>query len=133
MALVQRTRCRRTSGSTQAAIVFLVAAIFNLPRWFEFIYVYDFELRNQTLENGTMTRTNVSVFSGVDLANFRKNEAYIREALSNMKQEAVWRRQTIFFLLHPSFGLLRVAITNVSYVKNQNREKCMKGGQKKHI
>ena len=71
-----------TSGLTQAAVVFTVAALFNLPRWFEYVYDYKFEIRNQTLENGTEIEANVSVFSGeIKMTELRKNEIYIREEI----------------------------------------------------
>ena len=66
-----------TSGSAQAAVVFLVAALFNLPRWFEFAYDYEFKIRKEILENGTVVETNVSVLT-VGTTDLRKNEAYIR-------------------------------------------------------
>ena len=37
--------CRVQSGVRQAVLVFVAAATFNLPRWFEFAFGYDYQVR----------------------------------------------------------------------------------------
>ena len=46
MAMDLAVPCRIHSGTKQAVIVFVSAALFNLPRWLEFEYKYEFKVSN---------------------------------------------------------------------------------------
>ena len=71
--------CRIDSGPMQTFIVFVCAAAFNLPRWFEYEYRYDvLSVANETLEdNVTVVEVNITQLT-VDTTPMRQDNRYIR-------------------------------------------------------
>ncbi|XP_059083230.1 uncharacterized protein LOC131880581 [Tigriopus californicus] len=115
---------RIESGIWQSIIVFVSAALFNLPRWFEFEYNYEMKEVNLTMVNGTMVLSNVSDIV-VGTTELRRNEAYVRDYTLIANTVCVLLLPTLIMLIS-TFLIVRQMILPKSSIYTCNQERARK-------